>query len=198
MVGEDGELVYFKESHQFMNKIFNYDEDIQEIINELFLNHSLENPESDCHFKKTFLFRFNQKQINRQTIESFQLELVNTFLTNEHYINQVYQDLDKFLTNQSTSTQENSQLDKGNTSSDNRQAFADLPQNSVNIDVDNTEMKSATDNTISRNKQSNNQESEGQTLTENKAYQLDQLIKSNTLMEEIFLTFDKKCFMQVF
>lgn len=192
----EGRLILFDKKHQFMQKIISYDEDIAKIVDDLFLNLSLENAENDYHFKKTFLLRFINRKINRQTIEAFQLELMNVFLTNEFYINQVYQDLDKYMTGTSDSDQINKQINDGTTISDHRQAYAELPQNSVNINVDDTVMTSASDNTISRNKQTNQQATDGNTKTESKNYALDQLIKSSQIMEQIFLTFDKKCFLQ--
>lgn len=192
----EGRLILFDKKHQFMQKIISYDEDVAKIVDDLFLNLSLENAENDYHFKKTFLLRFVNRKINRQTIEAFQLELMNVFLTNEFYINQVYQDLDKYMTGTTDSDQINKQINDGTTISDHRQAYAELPQNSVNINVDDTVMTSASDNTISRNKQSNQQAIDGNTKTESKNYALDQLIKSSQIMEQIFLTFDKKCFLQ--
>src|SRR5699024_6908441 len=51
----------------------------------------------------------------------------------------------------------------GNTTTDNRQARSDLPQNRVNLDVNNTIMATANENDISRNKQTNSQDTEGST-----------------------------------
>lgn len=192
----EGRLILFDKKHQFMQKIISYDDDVAKIVDDLFFNLSLENAESDYHFKKTFLLRFVNRKINRQTIEAFQLELMNVFLTNEFYINQVYQDLDKYMTGTTDSDQVNKQLNEGTTNSDHRQAYAELPQNSVNIDVNDTVMTSASDNTISRNKQSNQQAIDGNTKTESKNYALDRLVQSSQVMEQIFLTFDKKCFLQ--
>lgn len=201
----DGNLVYFDEDHQFMTKILSYDRQVSEIINDLFNGISLENDDYDDHFKKSFLYRFVNRYINRQTIESFKLELLSTFLVNQDYINRVYTDLDLYINqksiNESSNTQNNNQKVNGTTISDNRNAFANLPQSTVNLDVNNTVMQYPSDNTISRNKQSNeNQtvgESSGINNSESKSYQLDELFKSNDILERIFDKFDKKCFLQV-
>ena len=196
-VNDAGELVFFNQDYQFMQKIFSYDEDIQEITNQLFYGLTLDDSENDKHFKKTFLLRFINRQINRQTIEAFQLELMNVFMTNQQFINSVYQDLEKYVSGQSDSNQQNQQVNDGTTTSDNRQAYAELPQNSVNIDVNDSVMTSASDNTISKNKQTNQQATDGTTTTQSKSYQLDQLLKTHNIMETIFQTFDKKCFLQI-
>lgn len=204
-VDGDGNLIIFEEESQFMTKILNYDSDVQNIVEKLFTGASLTNRENDEHFKKTFLYRFLNRQINFQTIESFRISLLSTFLMNQHYMNTVYADLDNYITqsqiNENTNKQTNEQRTDGSTTADNRQAYAQLPQNNVQLDVDSTIMESANDNTISRNKQVNQQENTGETTgesrSENKSYQLNALLQSSTIMENIFNEFDRKCFLQV-
>lgn len=196
-IDKNGKIVLFKEEHQFIQKILSFDSDVQEITDELFQGLTLEIGSHDSHFKKSFIYRFMNRNMNRQTIEAFKLELLYTFLTNQDYINRLYQDSEKYATQMSETIQQNEQVNDGITTSDNRQAFAELPQNNVQIDVDDTIMKSATDNTISRNKQQNNQRTDGTTTGETKNYSLDELFKSNGLLEQVFNEFDIKCFMQV-
>lgn len=204
-VDDEGNLILFNEEHQFMTKIFSFDEDVSKIVDNLFSGLSLKDPDHDLHFKKTFIYRFINRRINRQTIEAFKLELLSVFMSNQDYINRVYLDMEKYLTQTATSEsqnkQTNNQLIDGTTTSDNRSAFADLPQSTVNLDVDNTVMQYPSDNTVSRNKQTNRQETDGKTLgehvSENKVYRLDELFKTNGILEEIFNKFDRKCFMQV-
>lgn len=204
-VDDDGNLIIFEEESQFMTKILTYDSDVQKIVNKLFTDLSLNDLEKDEHFKQTFLMRFLNRQINFQTIESFKVSLLSTFLINERFINTVYDDLDKYINqsqiNENTNKQTNKQKTDGSTTADNRQAYSQLPQNNVQLDVNSTIMESANDNTISRNKQINQQENTGETLgeskTENKSYQLNELLKSSQIMENIFNEFDRKCFLQV-
>ena len=204
-VDEDGKLIFFNEESQFITKMLNYDADVQKIVEKLFTGVSLTNRENDIHFKKTFLVRFLNRQINFQTIESFKVSLLSTFLINERFINSVYADLDKYINqsqiNENTNKQTNEQFTDGSTTADNRQAYAQLPQNNVQLDVNSTIMESANDNTISRNKQINQQENTGETTgesrSENKSYQLNELLKSSQIMENIFNEFDRKCFLQV-
>ena len=199
IVDKEGNLVFFDNDFQVMSKIMSYDNDIETIVDRLFNHMKLNNTIHDQHFKKTFFFRFINREINRQTVESFMLELTATFLTNMNYINIVYEDLEKYLNQWSTTDQTNKQLSKeisqqinqqvasqiderlnsenstqdntqntnqtvtGNTTSDNRQASSDLPQNRVNLDVNNTVMATANNNDISRNKQTNSQDTDGTT-----------------------------------
>ena len=204
-VDTDGNLVLFNEESQFMTKILSYDEDVKHIINKLFTGVSLTDRQNDEHFKQTFLYRFLNRQINFQTVESFRVSLLSTFLMNQKYINTVYNDLDQYITqkqlNENSNNQTNKQQSDGSTTTDNRQAYAQLPQNNVQLDVNSTVMNSANDNTISRNKQVNQQENTGETLgesqSESKSYQLNELLKSSQIMENIFNEFDRKCFLQV-
>lgn len=202
---KNGKFVFMNEEYQFMTKILSYDDDIKKIINKLFTGVSLNNRQNDEHFKKTFLYRFLNRQINFQTVESFRVSLLSTFLMNQQYINTVYDELDQYITqkqlNENINNQTNKQLSDGSTTTDNRQAYAQLPQNNVQLDVDSTVMNSANDNTISRNKQINQQENTGETTgqseSESKSYQLNELLKSSQIMENIFNEFDRKCFLQV-
>lgn len=196
-VDQDGNLVFFDEDAQFMTKILNYDEDIKEIMVSLFNGVSLDDRENDEHFKKIFLYRFINREMNRQTIEAFKLELTSTFLMNKTFIEQVYNDLEKYITNENESEQINKQTVDGNTIGNNRQAFSDLPQSSVQLDLNDDTMTTASDNTISKNKQNNNQETDGSTKNKSKSYQLDQLLQSSTIWENVFELFDEKCFLQV-
>ena len=195
-VDEDGHLIFFDKEHQFTSKILSYDEDIKNIVNDLFSNVQLDDQVFDEQFKKMFLYRFINRQINRQTVESFKMQLLYTFLNHQDFLNRLAKDLDQYLTNATEQEQINQQLTDGTTINDNRQAFASLPQTNVNINVNDTNMKSADDNTISRNKQKNNQQTDGTTKGTSKAYQLDQLLKTNGLLDTILDDFDRKCFLQ--
>lgn len=194
---EKGELVLFDKEHQFIQKMIRYDNEVAEVMNELFYHLQLDDLTYDTHFKKTFLLRFMNRRINKQTRESFQTSVMSTFLTHQTLISEAYQNIEKYLTGTTESIQENKQLTDGTTTSDNRQAYADLPQNQVNLDVDDTVMTSASDNTISRNKQANQQQTDGTATNTAKTYQLDALIQASGTFEQIFILFDKTCFMQV-
>lgn len=184
------ELVYFDSNFALSKKIMSYDEDVAEIVNQyFFLGHKLVNPDNDKHFKKGFMTRFLNREINRQTFEAFSMQVVYTFMTTEDYVNRIYTDLDKYLAN----TQINKQENDSSNITDNRSAFSELPQNNVQLDVNDTVMTSANDNTISRNKQTNNGKSNGETSN----FRLDELFKINGLLDQVYTKFDENCFLQV-
>lgn len=191
---KDGQIskegfVFYNERYSIIHTILTFNTETYSIINErLFLSNGLDNLEHDYHFKKAFVTRFLNREIQQQTIESFMAQLIHVFTVNEHFINQVYENLDKYIVNQT----ETSQGDSGESLADSRNAFSELPQDEVQLDVNDTVMNYAKENTISRNKQTNKKESE----TINKSYQLDQLLKTKNILNVLFDEFDKKCFLQ--
>ena len=199
------DFVWFDEKYQFTTKLMTYDDDIEKITNNLFGGLKLKNDEHDKHFKKMFVNRFIERQINRQTIEAFKMILISTFMSQQEFINNVYENMENFIKQKSVSNQKNNQSNKqktdGSTVTNNRSAFADLPQSTTNLDVDNTVMSNATDNTISKNKQENNQQVDGETVGktdgETTSFQFDELIKSSEIMNTILQEFDRKCFLQI-
>ena len=205
-VDKDGNLIYFDDDKQFTNKILMYDDDVSTIIDDLFNGLSLSNSENDKHFKKVFVYRFLNRNINRQTKEDFQFQLLSTFLSQQNYINAVYNDLEKYISQQSdskqTNNQNNTQTNTSVSNNDSRSAYANLPQSNVNLDVDNTNMNTADDNTVSRSKQSsentNKNETTGDNTTVSNQYKLDELVKSSSLFKNILDVFDVNCFMQIF
>lgn len=183
-------ITFFDNEKSLMKKMLMYDDDIHTIVTDkFFIGNALKNPEHDKHFKKAFIHHFLTREINRQTVEAFSLQVSYTFMINEDYINRIYTDLEKYL----ASRQINKQSNSGSTLSDNRSAYSMLPQDNVHLDVNSTVMETANDNTISRNKQANEQNTNGETFQ----YRLDELFKTNGLLEQVFIQFDEKCFLQV-
>ena len=87
----NGKLTIFDEEFQFIQKIIKFDEDVYKIVNEkIFKNLKFEDEKVDKHFKKSFITRFLDREINRQTIEAFASQVVYITLTHEEYINTVF------------------------------------------------------------------------------------------------------------
>lgn len=205
IVDSSGNLVFFEQESQLMTKILSYDTDVQDIITSLFGQETLTDPVHDDHFKKTFFYRFINRQINRQTVEAFRLELLATFLVNRRYIDMMYRDAEKMIQGITENTQDNHQTNSQSSSDesvmDNRSAFSNLPQNRVNLDVDNTTMTSANDNTVTRSRTANDgsshQATTGNSSSETRSYRLEELFKSTGMESRLFDEFDRKCFLQV-
>ena len=87
----DGKLTIFDDEFQFIQKIIKFDEDVYKIVNEkIFKNLKFEDEKVDKHFKKSFITRFLDREINRQTIEAFSSQVVYITLTHEEYIKTVF------------------------------------------------------------------------------------------------------------
>ena len=87
----DGKLTLFNDEFQFIQKIIKFDEDVYKIVNEkIFKNLKFEDEKVDKHFKKSFITRFLDREINRQTIEAFASQVVYITLTHEEYIKTVF------------------------------------------------------------------------------------------------------------
>lgn len=202
----NGKWTFFNPNYQFMQKIMSYDNDVKQIVNNLFfLGNKLPNEKIDDTFKKTFLNKFLRREINRQTIEDFSMQVVYTFLSNLDYIIHVY-DINDFLMNKkimdSKSEGTNNSTSKDDVINDTRNLHSDLPQTEINLDVDNTVLDYGTTNTISRNKDKRNSESKSDNQSNSNnisvEFNLDNLVRINGMLESVFIDFDKNCFIQAF
>lgn len=177
IVDSQGNLVFFDDDFQVMTKIMTYDDDVTYIIDELFKNVELNELVHDFHFKKAFFYRFVNRQINRQTIESFRFELISTFLTYQEHINKVYEDLEKYIQGVSES-KTISDTHSDDSSEQNSKS------NSTQKDTQENENK-----TNDTSEQKNNQNTTGHTTTDNRNAQSSlpqsnvQLDVNNTIMK---------------
>lgn len=90
-IDKDGNLVFFDEEFQFIQKILKYDDDVHNIVtNKIFKGYKLSNDSVDRYFKKAFITRFLDREIGRQTIEAFSSQLLYVTLTHQEYIETVF------------------------------------------------------------------------------------------------------------
>ena len=177
IVDSQGNLVFFDDDFQVMTKIMTYDDDVTYIIDELFKNVELNELVHDFHFKKAFFYRFVNRQINRQTIESFRFELISTFMTYQEHINKVYEDLEKYIQGVSESK---TMTDTHSDDSSEQNSKSNTTQN------DTQENENKTNDT---SEQKNNQNTTGNTTTDNRNAQSSlpqsnvQLDVNNTIMK---------------
>lgn len=184
-------IVFYDDEYAFIKKIMTFDTDVYKIVDKLlFLEIGLETKESDKKFKQTFVNRFLNKQINRQTVEDFTSQVVHTFLEHYDYLNNYYKNIDRMLSGE--------HIQKTNTNNhqvaDNRMLQSTTPQTNINLNVDDSVLEYGDNNTINKNKQTSNNESN----LESNNFNVDHLIKSKDLLNNIFIEFDKNCFLQVF
>lgn len=184
-------IVFYDDDFSFIKKIMKYDEDIEKIVNRIFFqDEKLLNSKSDKEFKKTFVNKFLNRQISRQTVEDFSSQVLYTFLNNYDYINRVYDDIEKYLTGETVQDTKASDS-KVN---DNRTLMSTLPQSEINLNVNDSELTYGDTNTITKNK--NDGENNSNSKTNN--FNIDNLIKLKGLLEIVFDDFDRNCFLQIF
>lgn len=184
-------LTLYDDKYSFIKKVMTYDEDVERLANRIIFNGvSLDNPEHDRIFKKTFLNRFLNRQIGFQTTEAFSSQVMYTILVNFEFITMVYDKMKDFVYGQATSKSNDKSID----TSDNRHLTTSLPQNQVNLNVDNTQLAYGDSNNISRTK--NDKQSNHDSSSQN--MNIENLIKSKGLLEEVFNDIDRKCFLQIF
>ena len=204
----DGQITFLNKSTSVTHKILTYDEDVHAVVTDAFFQGFTFTDPMDKPFKKMFVNRFWNREINRQTLEDFSNKLLYVTLSRQHYIETVFADLLAYVNNESTTTGNgdsfNETIHTGNQIqiSDSRQLESDLPQDNINLNVDNTTLNYGNRNSISRNKNQNDSDSTNtvtatngnETITSVK--NLEKLIQSEKIWDEIFNIYDKACFLQ--
>lgn len=204
----DGKLTAFDKNYSLYHKMLAFDEDVSGIVTGVLFNGFTFSVEVDSLFKKMFTQRFLNREINRQTVEAFTGKLLYTTYAYQSYIETVFTDLIAYANNEAKTTQNNLNhnvavnVADGTTISDARQLESDLPQDNINLNVDNTTLDYGNRNSISRNKNKNDQTntntSDGTQNNTNvtSVKNLEVLIQSSRVLDELFNIYDKACFLQ--
>lgn len=191
----DNRLTFFDDNYRFMKKIIRFDDDVYDIVHRMFFQYYTigTTDNTDRLFKYMFVTKFQNREINRQTVEDFSSQLLYYVLTHEHYIQYVFEELDNYLTGKTTS---HSDSKENQTSFDEyRQLVATLPQSKVNLNVDDDDLDYADNNTISKDKKQSDQN--GETQNQSNSYDLNVLQGIYSMIDKIFMDIDKKCFLQI-
>lgn len=184
-----GEFVLYDDEFQFIKKMLKFDPDVEEIVTRtLFNGYTFPTSETDTLIKKLFLNRFMSRHINRQTVEAFSSQLVYTCLINEHYINELVTNIDKYI----KAERQTANSGSSNDTSDTRNLFSSLPQDNINLNVEDTVLNYGDSNDISRNHASRKNNSSSTERT----FNLENLLKTNGLLEAFFIKLDENCFLQ--
>ena len=204
----EGKITAFDKNFSLYHKMLAFDEDVSGIVTTVLFNGFTFSDEVDPLFKKMFTQRFLNREINRQTVEAFTGKLLYTTYAYQSYIETVFTDLLAYANNEAKTTQNNLNhnvavnVADGTTISDARQLESDLPQDNINLDVDNTVLDYGNRNSISRNKNKNDQTntntSDGtqNNTSVSSVKNLEVLIQSSGVLDELFNIYDKACFLQ--
>lgn len=173
-----------------LSKILSFDSDVYDLVTEkIFLGETLSEPKHDKDFKKIFIARNLQKQIQTQTFDAFCLRCASCFMKHRKFLDQVYMHFDKFISGATIQ----GKTDKSSTTTRHRQSESELPQNETSISLDLNEMLYA-DKTLFYNTLSEN---DGGSETKGESYSPDALKQMYNLLEPILKDFDKQCFLRV-
>lgn len=185
----DGALTIYNPDFSFIQKIINYDEDVSHVTdNIIFKGFKLKDDTSDKKFKRLFVNRFLDREINRQTVEAFAAQVVYVALTHEDYLNIVFSDdLEMYLNNHSVSTSNQltelisnmlqdmnvmrNSFDNRTSSVQDRQAETTLPQSDVSMNVDSDTLNYADNFAIQKTKNDDNQYNQSNDFTDTNTQQ---------------------------
>lgn len=184
------QLSFFTDSH--ISKIIKYDSNTHEILNKYFFKgYKLDNEGADYLFKKTFFNRFLIREIKYQTFDVFISQLISCIIMYENILNYYYSNIENYLSNVQKTNNNSNQENETNT----RSLYSTLPQNNLNLDLNDDYLEYGDNNTISKNKNITKGE------TENVLKSYDYIVMTNLINKNvvniILNKIDKKCFLQI-
>lgn len=97
----DGNLTFNDKSYAFIQKILRFDEDVKDIVDDvIFQGFRFNDERIDRYFKQSFVTRFLDREINRQTVEAFGTQVLHYTIIREDYIFTVFgSEVYKYLEN---------------------------------------------------------------------------------------------------
>lgn len=104
----NGLLSFNNEDYAFIQKVIKYDDDVDDIVTKKFFKgFKFKDEKVDKHFKQSFVNRFMEREIGRQTVDFFASQVLYVTLTREDYIYTVFSsELEKYLQQHSETTSE--------------------------------------------------------------------------------------------
>lgn len=97
----NGKLTFDNQEFAFIQKVLRFDEDVKNIVDKtIFKGFNFKDEKIDNHFKKAFVTRFLDREIGRQTVESFASLVLYETIIREEYIHTVFgSEVYKYLEN---------------------------------------------------------------------------------------------------
>lgn len=186
----DNQLTFFDDEYAFIYKIMAYDEDVENIVNRrIFHGFKLEDPTADKLFKRGFVSRFLDREFGRQTVEAFASKVISTSIALKDYMDVSFVHAKDYMISgtDNTTTQDSTDV------KDHRYLNSNLPQDMFNMNLNDDIMKTANENTISKDKD----KYDSTTNQTGKNYDINKLNETFYMIERIYLEYDKKCFLHV-
>lgn len=188
---ESGQLIRYGATNALIYQVATYTDMVSDLCNHAFFSgYTLSDQKADRFFKKMFVNRFLHREIGFQTVDIFRTRLIGLLMQYEQYIVNTYQNYDKMFSGHGeTTTKQNAEgLNK------QRYAHVSLPQNNVNIDLNNDIAEYADINDLTNN--SSNNSNNSNTVTDK--FSPDVLSKLENVYQRLLDDFDRKLFLQVF
>lgn len=188
---ENGQLIRYGATDALIYQVAQYSDMVADLCNHAFFSsYTLSDKDADKFFKKMFVNRFLIREIGFQTVDIFRTRLIGLLLQYEQYIVNTYKNYEKMFSGHSESTTDQ----KGQGLNKQRYAHVSLPQNNVNIDLNNDIAEYADINDLTNN--SNDNKSNSKTTSDK--FSPDVLRKLENVYQKVLDAFDVKLFLQVF
>lgn len=188
---ENGQLIRYGATDALIYQVAQYSDMVADLCNHAFFSsYTLSDKDADKFFKKMFVNRFLIREIGFQTVDIFRTRLIGLLLQYEQYIVNTYKNYEKMFSGHSESTTDQ----KGQGLNKQRYAHVSLPQNNVNIDLNNDIAEYADINDLTNN--SNDNKSNSKTTSDK--FSPDVLRKLENVYQIVLDDFDVKLFLQVF
>lgn len=188
---KDGQLIRYGATDALIYQVAQYSNMVAELCDHAFFSgYTLSNEDADRFFKKMFVNRFLIREIGFQTVDIFRTRLVGLLLQYEKYIVNTYVNYEKMFSGHSETTTDQ----KGQGTNKQRYAHISLPQNNVNIDLNNDIAEYADINDLTNNSNDN----KSNTKTASDKFSPDVLRKLENVYQRVLDDFDVKLFLQVF
>ena len=188
---ENGQLIRYGATDALIYQVAQYSDMVADLCNHAFFSgYILSDEKADRFFKKMFVNRFLVREIGFQTVDIFRTRLIGLLLQYEQYIVNTYKNYEKMFSGHSEITTDQ----KGQGLNKQRYAHVSLPQNNVNIDLNNDIAEYADINDLTNN--SNDNKSNSKTTSDK--FSPDVLRKLENVYQKVLDDFDVKLFLQVF
>ncbi len=188
---KNGQLIRYGATDALIYQVAQYTDMISDLCDHAFFSgYTLSDEKADKFFKKMFVNRFLIREIGFQTVDIFRTRLLGMLLQYEQYIVNTYKNYDKMFSGHSESTTDQ----KGEGMNKQRYAHISLPQNNVNIDLNNDIAEYADINDLTNNSTDNSNNSK----TVSDKFSPEVLSKLQNVYQRLLDDFDRKLFLQVF
>ena len=188
---ESGQFIRYGATDALIYQVAQYSDMVAELCDHAFFSgYQLSDEKADRFFKKMFVNRFLIREIGFQTVDIFRTRLIGLLLQYEQYIVNTYINYEKMFSGHSETTTDQ----KGQGINKQRYAHISLPQNNVNIDLNNNIAEYADINDLTNNSNDN----KSNTKTASDKFSPDVLRKLENVYQRVLDDFDVKLFLQVF